>query len=318
MMTTSGKGRNYKEERLGPRVERRPSVVAVVLNWNNYEDTAMCLEDLSSLSYPHLDVLVVDNGSTDGSIDKLEQEFSSPEVLRNGENLGFAGGMNVGISTALDKDADYIWLLNNDILFPDVTVLDTLVSTMEDRPECGILSPEIREYPDTDVIWFKGAEIDWSTGYTYHVIDEEIHRRMLETSYVPFCCALARADIFDNVGLLPEVYYLYYEDVDFAIRVKESGYMLQVTTDCRIFHKESASSGGRMNATFSYYRTRNMFLFQDRYREKVEGYTRITTLFQVLIALGIRILHRNVQGIRGVLHGAIHGLLRKTGRGPYP
>jgi GT2 family glycosyltransferase len=130
--------------------ESKPSVAAIVLNWNNYEDTVEVVAGLDAIGYENLTVIVVDNGSTDNSTNRLENEFPEVEFIYNRENLGFPGGNNIGIREALDRGFDYLWLLNNDIVIPDDFDLESLLLTVESYSLIDSVSPLLTEYPDKD------------------------------------------------------------------------------------------------------------------------------------------------------------------------
>jgi len=134
-----------------------PSVTIIVLNWNGGQDTLACLESLAQLDYPEFGVLVVDNGSTDGSLQAVQERFPEIPIIETGENLGYAGGSNVGLRWALDHGADYALLLNNDtVVAPDF--LRLLVEAVGADPRIGIAGPTICYYDRPEVIWSAGGE----------------------------------------------------------------------------------------------------------------------------------------------------------------
>src|SRR5216684_3242121 len=137
------------------------TVGIVVLNWNNYTDTARCLESLKNLAYPNYRTYLVDNGSTDHSMERLMLDYngSSLKFILNGENLGFAAGCNRGIAMALQEGCHYILLLNNDCVVSDARFLEKAVRFAEATPRCGIVGGKILFWPETRRIWSTGGYI---------------------------------------------------------------------------------------------------------------------------------------------------------------
>jgi GT2 family glycosyltransferase len=295
-----------------------PSVLSVVLNWNNYDDTARCLDSLSKLSYPSHRTLVVDNGSQDDSGARLDADYPDVEVVFNDDNLGFAGGMNRGIDAALDRGADYLWLLNNDLLVED-GLLDGLVDRMGSNPNLGVLSPIIMSYPDTDSVWFWRGSIDWRAGNAYHPRPpESFDDELLSTAYVPICCALYRSNVFEDVGRLSEDYFLYYEDVDFAVRMADAGYDLATDAALRAYHEQGGSSGSKLGPMYSYYNARNPLLFGREFSDRVGRLQFLALCPWLLKEVGHRTITGNVHGLVGLCRGIVDGLRDVRGRGPYP
>ena len=300
-------------------MEHPPKVVAIVLNWNNYEDTAACLRSIASVEYPNLDVFVVDNGSSDGSGRRINDEFATVTVRYNDHNEGFAGGMNPGIRQALAEGADYVWLLNNDVQFPEADVLSRLVETMTEEPDIGVLTPLVREYPDTDTVWFWRGTIDWRTANADHAdVPEALPRGTVETDYVPNCCSLFRASVFTDVGLLPERYFIYYEDVEHGVQIRDGGYRLITDTRTVVYHEQGGTSGDELQPLFSYYNARNLFLFAREFPDRVDSRFPIYASVWVVKQVGYRGLNGAFGGIVSFLRGALDGVLGRDGRGPYP
>jgi GT2 family glycosyltransferase len=142
-----------------------PHVVIVLLNWNNSHYTLPCLQSLAQIDYANAHIVVVDNGSTDGSPAVIRQQFPDVAILEQPRNLGFAAGNNVGLRWALERKADYVLLLNNDTdLAPDF--LNLLVAAAERDPTIGIVAPTIYYYEQPQAIWSAGGHVDWSHGQT--------------------------------------------------------------------------------------------------------------------------------------------------------
>jgi hypothetical protein len=298
-------------------------VAAVVLTWNSYEDTAACLASLGEQSYPALDVLLIDNGSTDGSVDRLTDEFPGVDLVRTGENRGSAGGYNAGVETALDRDADLVWLLNNDVIAPEPDLVTRLVDRMAAHEDVGILSPEVREYPDTDRVWFRQGDVDWQDGSIRHereVYDESrTEGDLVYDGYIPFCSALVRAELFSELGLLDESYFIYLEDADFCTRTAAAGYRLATDTGAFIHHRESATTGGPLTPFFLYYMPRNRWLFYRRFDGRIPlgGFLgSLATWLGKNAALSLA--KRRVENIGAATRGVVDGVRGVGGKGPYP
>src|SRR6266571_4332968 len=141
-----------------------PPVGVVVLNWNNYPASERCLRSLLGISYPATTVYLVDNGSVDSSMERLEHEFAARGVvcMRNGENLGFAAGCNAGIARALADGCAYVLLINNDCIVARQSLLEDAVALAEADPSCGIIGGKLLYWPETARIWGVGGRIRWS------------------------------------------------------------------------------------------------------------------------------------------------------------
>jgi hypothetical protein len=217
-----------------------PSVCCVVLNWNGWRDTIACLESLHRSTYPHLEILVVDNGSTDDSVRMIQQRDPSVEILEIHANLGFAGGNNRGIRLALDRGVRYVWLLNNDTIVEEET-LTAMIAVAENDPRLGEIGSILyyADQPDKVQTWGGGAINLWAgTSRHYH---EPVTSEKLD--YLTGASVLIPSHVFRKVGLLDEGYFMYWEDTDFSYRIRASGWKLGVAASARLLHKESASSG---------------------------------------------------------------------------
>lgn len=316
--------------------ESEPRVGILVLNWNSYGDVAQCLDSIRHLSYDNFDIIVVDNGSSDNSGAKLDKDYPNVEVVFSENNLGFSSGNNLGIQHLRDRGADYVWLINNDTEIPDSQTLRKLVAVMESNPGIGIVTPQIYEYPDTDTVWFRRGEINLRFGAYYHSKNKKwfLHgskkknlkpqekslqedKSLLRNEYLPFSCALFRETLFSEVGLLPEEYFLYVEDVEYCLRTMNAGYQLATVPDVKVYHEKSSDSS--LSPIRSYYGVRNHYLFVRRNSEEID-----LRLFYSTYALSIfllftqRILAGNFASAEAVIRGVIDAIKMKEGKGPYP
>jgi GT2 family glycosyltransferase len=204
-----------------------PPVAVVVVNWNGLEDTQRCLDSLGRLDYPAIGVIVVDNGSTDGSAARLAA-IAGVELVRSDRNLGFAGGANLGIRRGLAAGAAYVWLLNNDTEVEPGT-LSALVEEAEVDPRIGIVGGVLPE------AWGGGRINQW-TGVVRPVTDPGER-----PDYIAGTCMLVRREVFERIGLFDEAFFFYYEDADLCRRARAAGWQLAVAPDARVEHEGGAS-----------------------------------------------------------------------------
>jgi GT2 family glycosyltransferase len=241
-----------------------PKVSIIILNWNQYQDTRECLLSLGKIDYPNYKIILVDNGSCDGSIDKIEKEFPRHVYIRNYKNLGFTGGNNVGIKRALAEGAEYVLLLNNDTeVKPDF--LSVMVAAAEKDIRIGVVGPKIYYYDRPDVIWFAGGKINPLTGQTGHIginqADNVRFDSQKEMEFITGCVFLAKTNVLKKTGLLDEDYFNNYEDVDLSVRIKKAGDKLLYVPQAVVFHKFAKAMGGRFSPFYIYFRVRNNLLF---------------------------------------------------------
>jgi len=236
-----------------------PEVAIVILTWENYAETADCLDSLRAISYENYRVIVVDNGSEDGSAERLRAEYDWCEFIINDDNIGFAPGNNVGISHAVETGADYVCLLNDDTLVkPDF--LEPLVDTMERYDRVAAVGG-LNRLPDSDEIH--------NAGYVFHpwlAAKGELHREPVSdepypVDFVQSCLVLLNPEFLDAVDLLNEEYFLGMEDVDLAWKARSKGWKVLVNPDSEIYHRIGRTS---TSSPFSiYHKTRNKLQFAE-------------------------------------------------------
>jgi GT2 family glycosyltransferase len=223
------------------RLNSSPQVGCIVLNWNGWQDTVECLLALRECTYPHLTVIVVDNGSTDDSVRRIQAAHPDTLLIESGRNLGFAAGNNIGIRYALAHGADYVWLLNNDTK-PAPDALSALVAKIQIDTCIGAVASicYYADAPFTVQAW-AGSRVNLWIGYvrlsTGPRKDDWFHS-LNGTSIL-----LARAAI-EDVGLLDEGFFLYWEDTEYCLRLREKGWRLAAAPDSPVIHKVNASTQG--------------------------------------------------------------------------
>ena len=254
----------------------RKKVSIILLNWNNWNETKECLESLRNVDYPNFEVLVVDNGSNEGERKELRR-FKVYDlrfkILWNANNLGFAGGNNVGIKYALEYGADYVMLLNNDaIAAPDF--LTELVKAAASDSSLGILGSRIYKY-GTDEVVFDGGKINLWLTKGEHVTSYELRVTSYGiVDYITGAAMLIKKEVVEKIGLMREEYFLYYEDVDWCIRARRAGYKCMLVPTSKVWHKVSATNK-EGSPSYIYYHTRNAFLlarFNGNKLQKIAAY----------------------------------------------
>jgi GT2 family glycosyltransferase len=243
-----------------------PKVFVIILNWNLPGDTIDCLRSVLETSYPLLEVVVVDNASSDNSVDRIRKRFPQMPLIQSGENLGYAGGNNLGIRYALEKNADYILLLNNDTLVQK-SLIDHLVDFSLEQPSIGILGPAIYYYHPAQRFWRLGARYGWAGPIPLEIGRDALDRNQFsdpfQVDYVTGCAMWVRSELFMKLGLLDDTFFMYYEDADFCHRARQAGYAIYVVPRAKMWHKVSGTSGKEKGIAL-YYQARNRLIFYNR------------------------------------------------------
>ncbi len=216
-------------------------VAIIVLNYNNPIATIRCLNSIKLLSRgkAKYEVIVVDNGSTDDSVKQIRINHRDISFIESKSNLGYAGGNNLGIKTALGSDFDYVLLLNNDTQIIDEQMLDRLIAQNTD-----LTAPLIKFHKNGQPFVDFGGMIDRLMGRNTHLEYqfEETPKVVPQPDYLSGTCILINSKVFKTVGLLDDKYFLYYEDVDFCLRAKKAGFSISVNRQTAIYHELSSSS----------------------------------------------------------------------------
>lgn len=256
----------------------RPVVHAVTVNWNKYEETVACVRSLQRSEYLLAGILVLDNGSTDGSGDRLERELAGSGVafLRNRDNEGYARGMNACLREALARGADLVFSVNNDTEV-DPGCVGSLVEALEADPEAGVAGPAIFFHSRPDTIWQSGGRFSrWRAGLA--VPGKGRHASTLpgrpeRVSFLTGCAVLVARRTLDEVGLLDTDFYFYAEDVDFDLRVREARMHLVFVPRARVWHRIENVARDRTSPFVLYHLGRGWtLLFRKRFRGPYRWY----------------------------------------------
>ncbi|MDQ7799268.1 MAG: glycosyltransferase family 2 protein [Candidatus Edwardsbacteria bacterium] len=225
------------------RKEKSKYISVVILNWNNLSDTIECIDSLLKNVHPVNKIVIVDNGSTDGSGKMLAEKYSKDQLIElffNEVNEGFSKGVNLGVKKALKSNPDYILLLNNDTVL-DRDCIKKMVDACDLNNKCGIAGPRIFYNHKKEIVWQGGGYFNYYTGG--NVVPEKNKKpKVYKTNFVSAtfltgCIMLIKTVVFDKIGLLDEDIFFYEEDVDFCLRAVKSGYNLQYVPSAVAWHK---------------------------------------------------------------------------------
>lgn len=239
-----------------------PLVYVVILSWNHCRETLSCISSVKALKYPNKRILLVDNGSQDGTPQMVASLFPDVDILINEKNIGFAAGCNRGFRYALGRGADFIFLLNNDVVVEPHS-LEHLVKLA--GPDVGMVAPKIYYAENRRCIWSIGGLCHpltlEKTGDARGQIDNGQFDQILERDYLTGCAVLISRNLLEKIGLFDERFFMYYEDSDLSLRARQNGFRLLLAPDARAWHKVAVSSGGSDSPNERYWMARSSVLF---------------------------------------------------------
>lgn len=240
------------------------SLVSIIsVNYNHSHVTDAMLDSIALHNmYAPIEIIVVDNGSKENPVPAWQQKYPHVTFIRSEENLGFAGGNNLGTRYA---KGDFLFFVNNDTEFTPGLV-ETLVDTLKKHPECGIVSPKIRYYDKPDMLQYAGfTPMNYYTARNSCIGQFETDKGQYdnltgETGYIHGAAMMMPRAAMDKAGLMPENYFLYYEEMDWCEKIKRAGYTIRINMQALIYHKESISVGAK-SAMKEFFMNRNRLLF---------------------------------------------------------
>ncbi|HEX8039912.1 MAG TPA: glycosyltransferase family 2 protein [Chryseosolibacter sp.] len=250
-----------------------PCVTIVTINYNQLKVTCELLDSLRNLTYPDVEVIVVDNHSQEDPRAAIAERYPEVKLIVSERNLGFAGGNNLGIKESRGK---YLLFLNNDTEV-DPGFLEPLVALFESNPKAGVASSKILYHNSGGTIQYAGStRVDPFTGRSkrigYMEKDEGQHDGLKETDLAHGAAMMVPRSVINEVGMMPEFFFLYYEEVDWCESIKKAGYKIYFVPASRVYHKESMSIG-KGSTLKTYYMTRNRLLYM---RRNTSGIKKIT------------------------------------------
>ena len=270
-------------------MQKEFNLSVITVNYNGIKDTCELIDSIPFND--EMEVIVVDNASANNEASVMEEKYPYVKVIRCERNLGFAGGNNIGIKSALGK---YIFLINNDTIFKDFNI-QPLIDRLESSPKIGAVCPKIRFSWDNKPIQFCGytplskvTVRNKSIGFGE--ADNGQYNTPHSTPYAHGAAMVIKKAVIDEVGLMPECYFLYYEELDWSMMITRAGYEIWYEPSCTIFHKESQTTG-QNSPLRTYYITRNRLLLVKR---NWKGITKYSSYFYLIFLVASRDIIRNL------------------------
>lgn len=260
----------------------KPLISFITVNYNGLKDTCSLIESLQqTIQSVTFEIIIVDNASHQNEAQIIKQQFPSVNTIRSEKNLGFSGGNNLGIKVAKGK---YIFLINNDT-YIEQDQLPTLIKRLESNSCIGALSPKIRFAFSPQNVQFAGYTKLSPVTMRNHAIgmghpDDGSLDIPHPSAYLHGAALMVKREVIEKIGLMPEIYFLYYEELDWCTSMTRAGYELWYEPGCTIFHKESQSTG-QMSKLRTFYMTRNRLLYAWRNLSGINRY--ISVAYQVLL-----------------------------------
>ena len=264
-------------------VEKLLSIITI--NYNGLKDTCELIDTLP-LNDETIEVIVVDNASTQDEATELEKRYPLIIVIRSDKNLGFAGGNNLGIKAAHGK---YLFFINNDAILPQPSAISHLLTRLESSDQIGMVCPKIR------FTW--GKQLIQYAGYTplskislrnksigFGEQDNGQYDTPHPTPYAHGAAMMVKREIIEKVGMMPECYFLYYEELDWSMMIRRTGYEIWYEPACTVFHKESQTTG-QQSPLKTYYIIRNRLLFAQR---NIDGSEKYLTYIYLICIVAVR------------------------------
>jgi GT2 family glycosyltransferase len=239
----------------------QPFLVLVVLNFNRREDTLKCLSSVKQNTYNNYKVILLDNNSTDGSIQAVRSTYPEVQIIELNENRGYAGNNNVGIKAALEEGADWVFVLNEDTIL-DPECLSNMVITAESDPQIGILGPMVYHHDEPDVIQSAGGMLgpNWES---IHLAKNELDVGQFDRSHpvewISGCAIMVRRAAIEQDGMIDERFFYYWEETEWCLRIGKAGWRIVHVPQAKIWHK-GVQRDYHPKPSVTYYSTRNRLL----------------------------------------------------------
>ena len=231
-------------------IRMNPLVYIIILNWNGKKLTIDCLKSLAKVQYDNFKILIVDNGSRDDSVKAIKHKFTNVGILQLEKNIGYAAGNNAGFDHIINKNPNYVIILNNDTTV-DPNFIEPLITPLINKSEIYQTVPKIFYADEPNKIWYAGGIVNKWIGMVYHEgirkSDSESFNISKSTDYATGCCFCMRSKDFEEIGGFDTLFPMYGEDVDLSQRIMAEGKNILYEPNSIIWHKVSASIGGELS-----------------------------------------------------------------------
>jgi GT2 family glycosyltransferase len=292
-----------------------PLVISVILNTNRREDTLACLESLRRNTYPRQQVIVLDNASTDGSVEAIRSEFPHVHLIQLEDNQGYAGNNNVGIRAALDLQADWVLVLNEDTLLAD-DCLEQLVKHAHPDPEIGIAGPLVYHHSEPAVIQSAGGKLgaNWES---IHIAQNEPDvgqfSRPRRVDWISGCALMVRREVIEQVGMLEARFFYYWEETEWCLRARRAGWEVVHIPSARLWHK-GVQRDYQPSPNVTYYSTRNRLFMLQKHRAPLRVWAAVWLQYgRTLLAWSVRPKWRSQLPHRDAMWQGIWDYFRQRG-----
>lgn len=244
----------------------QPLIITVILNTNRREDTLACLRTLQDSTYDNHRTIVLDNASTDGSVEAIRAQFPAVQIIALQDNRGYAGNNNVGIEAAMAQGADWVFVLNEDtVLAPDC--LEQMVAAGSQDAATGIVGPMVYHFDEPDVIQSAGGALgpNWdSVHLNQNQVDDGRFYQPTEVDWISGCAILVRREVIEQVGMLDERFFYYWEETEWCLRARKQGWRIMHVPQAKLWHK-GVQRDYKPGPSVTYYNTRNRLLMMSKH-----------------------------------------------------
>jgi GT2 family glycosyltransferase len=289
----------------------------IVLNYNGKHLLSACLDSLALQQNADLEVIIVDNNSSDGSAAFVAEKYPKVKFLALDKNYGFSGANNFALRDALARGFDFAMLLNNDT-FADPHMVAEMIATMETDPRVAVVCPKIFFASRPDMIWYAGGGFNFWTGRTQHRGWKQIDRGQfddkLDITQATGCAMMVRCSAMRKAGLLDEQFFMYAEDTDWSLRFAELGYLLRFAPKARVWHIDGATTvklvGKGSESLRQFLSTRNMVFVARKHARwwQIPTYAIVFGISHVALFTALRLWRRDFPALWAIYRGLFQGL----------